>query len=40
MNGTHKLFTYADDVTLIGDDIRTIERNACKACKGWFSREN
>ena len=26
MNGTHQ--AYADDVNLIGDDIRTIERNA------------
>ena len=32
MNGTH----YADDVNLIGDDIRTIERNEdvlLNACK-------
>ena len=28
MNGTHQVLTYADDVNLIGDDIRTIERNA------------
>ena len=30
------LLAYADDVNLIGDDIRTIERNACvllNACK-------
>ena len=29
---------YADDVNLIGDDIRTIERNAdvlLNACKQW-----
>ena len=36
MNGTHQVSAYADDVNLIGDDIRTIERhtvvffNACK----------
>ena len=28
MNGTHQVLAYADDVSLIGDDIRTIERNA------------
>ena len=28
MNGTHQVLAYADDVNLIGDDIRTIERNA------------
>ena len=36
MNGTHQVFAYADDVNLIGDDIRTIERNAdvlINACK-------
>jgi len=27
MNGTHQVLTYADDVNLQGDDIRTIERN-------------
>ena len=27
MNGTHQVLTYADDVNLIGDDIRRIERN-------------
>ena len=27
-NGTHQLLAYVDDVNLIGDDIRTIERNA------------
>ena len=27
MNGTHQVLAYADDVNLIGDDIR-IERNA------------
>ena len=35
MNGTH-LLAYADDVKLISDDIRTIERNAdvlLNACK-------
>ena len=34
--GTHEVLTYADDVNLIGDDIRTIERNAdvlLNACK-------
>ena len=47
MNGTHQVLAYADDVILIGDDIRTIERNAdvlLNACKDiWFSskhREN
>ena len=48
MNGTHQVLTYADDVNLIGDDIRTIERYAdvlLNACKDsyWFSskhREN
>ena len=36
MNGTHQVLTYADDVNLIGGDIRTIERNAgvlLNACK-------
>ena len=28
MNGTHQVLAYADDVNLIDDDIRTIERNA------------
>ena len=28
MNGTHQVLAYADDVNLIGDDIRIIERNA------------
>ena len=28
MNGTHQVLAYADDVNLIGDDIKTIERNA------------
>ena len=27
INGTHQVLAYADDVNLIGDDIRTIERN-------------
>ena len=26
MNGTHQVLAYADNVNLIGDDIRTIER--------------
>ena len=36
MNDTHQVWTYADDVNLIGDDISTIERNAdvlLNACK-------
>ena len=35
MNGTHQVLAYADDVNLIGDDIRTIERNVevLNACK-------
>ena len=36
MIGTHQVLAYADDVNLIGDDIRTIERNAdvlLNACK-------
>ena len=36
MNGTHRVFVYADDVNLIGDDIRTIECNGevlLNACK-------
>ena len=36
MNGTHQLLVYADDVNLIGDDNRTIDRNAdvlLNACK-------
>ena len=36
MNGTHQVLAYADDVHLIGDHIRTIERNAdvlLNACK-------
>ena len=28
MNGTHQVLAYADDENLIGDDIRTIKRNA------------
>jgi hypothetical protein len=27
MNGTHQVLAYADDVNLIGDDIRTMEIN-------------
>ena len=27
-NGTHQVLAFADDVNLIGDDIRTIEGNA------------
>ena len=36
MNGTHQGLAYADEVNLIGEDIRTIERNAdilLNACK-------
>ena len=36
MNGTHQVLAYADELILIGDDIRTIERNAdvlLNACK-------
>ena len=36
MNDTHQILFYADDVNLIEDDIRTIERNAdvlLNACK-------
>ena len=36
MNGTHQVLAYADDVNLIGDSIRTVERNAdvlLNACK-------
>jgi len=36
MNGTHLVLVYADKVYLLGDDIRTIERNAdvlLHACK-------
>ena len=28
MKGAHQVLAYADDVNLIGDDIKTIERNA------------
>ena len=27
MNGIHQILAYVDDVNLIGDNIRTIERN-------------
>ena len=27
INGTHQVLAYADDINLIGDDIRKIERN-------------
>jgi hypothetical protein len=36
MNGTHQVLAYADDVNLLDDDIRTVERNAdvlINACK-------
>ena len=38
MEATHPMLAYADDVNLIGDDIRTIERNAdvlLNACKDY-----
>jgi hypothetical protein len=28
VNSAHQVLTYADDVNLISDDIRTVERNA------------
>ena len=28
MNDTHEVLAYANDVNLIGDDIRTMERNS------------
>ena len=28
MNGAHQVLAYANDVKLVSDDIRTIERNA------------
>ena len=44
MKGTHQVLAYADDVNLIGEDIRTIERNAdvlLNACLGyWFSSKH
>jgi hypothetical protein len=36
MNGTHQALAYVDDVNIMGDDIRTIERKAdllLNACK-------
>ena len=36
MNGTHQVLAYADDVNLLGNDIRTIKRNGhvfLNACK-------
>ena len=43
MNGTHQVLAYADDVNLIGNDIR-IERNAyvlLNACGfNWFGSEH
>ena len=29
MTGTYQVFTYADDVNLIGSFIKTVERNVC-----------
>ena len=46
MNGTYQVLAYLDDVNLIGDDIRTIERNtdvllnACKDIGVTVNREN
>ena len=43
MIGTHQVLAYADDVNLIGDDIRTIERNAdvlLNDCKEMFSSKH
>ena len=36
MNGPHQVLAYADDLNLIGDDVRIIERNVVillNACK-------
>ena len=33
MNGTHQVLAYADDVNLIGGDIRTIEKMQLNAYK-------
>ena len=36
MNGTYQVLAYVDDVSLIGNDIRAVERNAdllLNACK-------
>ena len=35
INGTHQVLAYADDVNLIGDDIRTIKRNADMLLNGY-----
>ena len=35
MNGTHQVLAYADDVNLMGDDIKTIERNAVSHCEAF-----
>ena len=43
MNGTHKVLAYADDATLLGDDIRTIKSNAdvfFNTCKDIGLAEN
>ena len=40
MNGTHQVLAYADDVNLIGDDIRTIERNVDVLLNAYKHREN
>ena len=43
VNGTHQLSAYADDVNLIDNDIRTIERNAemlLNACKAMGKAVN
>ena len=39
INGTHQVLAFADDVNLLGADIRTIERNAdvlLNACKDIY----
>ena len=28
MNGSHEVLAYADEVSLIGDEVKTTERNA------------
>ena len=38
MNEIHQVLVYADDVNLIGDDMRTIERNADVELEIWLLR--
>ena len=43
MNGSHQVLAYAEDINLIGDDIRTIERKVhvlLNACNGIGLAEN